>query len=72
MLTISISCRDSVNPDNDSLSFLLISKQSPLSWLQNPSEHAISEPSGELMREEDPDKVSQQPEKRTYVIKPLS
>lgn len=43
------------------LSFLIISKQSPLSWLQNPSEHATSEPSGELMSEEEPDKVSQQP-----------
>lgn len=70
-LTISISCRDNVNPDNENLSFLLISKQSPLSWLQNPSEHATSEPSGELMREEDPDIVSQQPEKQTCQYKML-
>lgn len=59
-LTISISCRESVKPVQEPFSFLE-SKQSPLSWLQKPSEQATSEPSGELMSEEEPESVSQQP-----------
>lgn len=43
------------------LSLLTVSEQSPLSWLQNPSEHATSDPSGEDIRLEEPDMVSQQP-----------
>lgn len=58
--TINISSSESVKSVQRVLSFLL-SKQSPLSWLQKPSEHATSEPSGELMREDEPDIVSQQP-----------
>lgn len=57
-LHTSISWRESVKPVQEILS-IFVSIQSPLSWLQNPSEQATSEPSGELIREDDPDIISQ-------------